>query len=127
MFNPVLRLVSRFAASRPASRLNRAALTVESLEGRELPSAYVWTGAVSSAWSNPANWSTPSGGSVSKAPGALDTATINNGSVNVTAQLKLVELDVNAGGAIHLVGTLRAPDTIGTVNLSGGTIYERGE
>jgi hypothetical protein len=98
---------------------------VESLEGRDLPSSFVWDGA-SGAWSNPANWRTPTGGAVTRAPGALDKATINSGSVSDTAQLKLTELDVN-GGAVHLVGTLRAPDTITTLNLSGGTIYERGE
>jgi hypothetical protein len=96
---------------------------VESLEGRDLPSAYVWTGAVSNAWSNPANWT---GGPTSRAPGAYDTATINSGTVDVTGQLKVAVLYVK-GGTLNLVGTLSKPDTFGTLYLSGGIIEELGE
>jgi hypothetical protein len=61
---------------------------------------YTWTGAVSSEWSQPANWSPNIA-----VPGAADTAIINSGAPAVAGELSVARLELT-GGSLDGPGAL---------------------
>jgi len=71
-----------------------------------------WTGAVSSDWNNPTNWS-PRG-----VPGANDAVLVNSGTLNVApnASFALLTLD----GAATVTGSLRVSSTM---NWNSGFVH----
>ena len=90
--------------------------------------SYTWTGAVSSDWFTPGNWS-PSG-----VPGAGDTATINNGTADISgsdatvAVLNLTGGRIQGSGTLTITGTLNwiSGDMGATSGAQGTTVIAQG-
>ena len=110
------------ALSAAAGLLALAALP--SLVGdRFMPTAhaagFTWTGAVSSDWFTPGNWS-PAG-----VPGAHDMATINSGTVDIAVDATVAALNFGGGtltGAGALTVTSAFSWTAGSMQGSGATV-----
>jgi len=77
---------------------------------------YTWTGDVSSDWSTPDNWNP------SAVPGGLDTAIINSGTVDVSANTSVGNVVLNGGTLSGGILTISNSFTWSDGQLSGATV-----
>jgi autotransporter-associated beta strand protein len=99
----VLRAASAAAAARP----------VEQLEGRLLMATHVWSGAASSTWSDPGNWSAGGAPSASESdvvlqfPAAPATLSLNNDIIGLTVDsMSFADMYTMNGQVLTVAGML---------------------